>query len=61
MNVVLRLTEAGVEFVWWGLHSHFCVQPNYIVEIVLRCVVVTCYVMHSRLRVWNSTHRICLL
>ena len=43
MNVVLRLTEAGVEFVWWwggmgwwlGLHSHFHVQPNYSVEVVL--------------------------
>ena len=24
----------------WGLHSHFFVQPNYSVEVVLRCVVV---------------------
>ena len=23
-----------------GLHSHFHVQPNYNVEVVLRCVVV---------------------
>ena len=43
MNVVLRLMEAAVEFVWWrrgGLHSYFHVQTNYIVEVVLRCVVV---------------------
>ena len=34
MNVVLRLTEAAVEFVWWwGLQSNFCIQPN-------KCVVV---------------------
>ena len=36
---------AHVEFVWWGggwwgLHSHFHVQPNYSVEVVLHCVVV---------------------
>ena len=24
----------------WGLHSHFHVQPNNCVEVVLRCVVV---------------------
>ena len=24
----------------WGLHSHFHVQPNYSVAVVLRCVVV---------------------
>ena len=26
----------------WGLHSHFCVQPNYSFEVVLwlSCVVV---------------------
>ena len=24
----------------WGLHSHFRVQPNNCVEVVLRCVVV---------------------
>ena len=44
MNVVLRLTEAAVEFLcggwWWGLQSHFHVQPNNCVEVVLRCVVV---------------------
>ena len=49
MNVVRRLTEAFVEFLWWvgwggevgwGLQSHFCVQPNHCVEVVLRCVVV---------------------
>ena len=45
MNVVLRLIEAAVEFLWWGvgwsgLHSHFHVQPNYCVEVVLCCVVV---------------------
>ena len=25
---------------WWGLHSHFGVQPNYSVEVVLRCGVI---------------------
>ena len=47
MDVVLRLTEAAVEFLWWGgvvgwwgLQSHFRVQPNNCVEAVLRCVVV---------------------
>ena len=43
MNVVLRLTEAAVEFLWWGgwgLQSPFHVQPNNCVEVVLRCVVV---------------------
>ena len=43
MNVVMRLMEAAVDFVWWwgwGLHSHFHVQPNYSVEVVLCCVVV---------------------
>ena len=43
MNVVLRLTESAVEFVWvgwWGLQSHFRVQPNNSVDVVLRCVVV---------------------
>ena len=52
MNVVLRFTEAAVEFVWgggWGLQRHFRVQPNNCVEVVLRCVVVwvvtTTYIM----------------
>ena len=41
MNVVLRLLKATVEFLWWvGLQSHFHVQPNYSVEVVLCCVVV---------------------
>ena len=44
MNVFLRLMEAAVKFVWWwgpsGVHSHFHVQPNYSVEVVLRCVVL---------------------
>ena len=51
MNVVLRLTEAYVEFLlwwvcvwgrvgWWGLQSHFHVQPNHYDEVVLRCVAV---------------------
>ena len=43
MNVVLRLTEAAVEFLWWvgwGLQSHFHVQSNHSVEVVLRRVVV---------------------
>ena len=43
MNVVLRLTEAAVEFLWvvgWGLQSRFRVQLNNCVGVVLRCVVV---------------------
>ena len=44
MNVVLRIMEfmfsSCGEVVGWGLHSHFCVQPNYSVEVVLCCVVV---------------------
>ena len=24
----------------WGVHSHFHVQPNNCVEVVIRCVVV---------------------
>ena len=24
----------------WGLHSHFHVQPNYSVEVMLCCVVI---------------------
>ena len=46
MNVVLRLTEAAVEFLWWwggvglGLHSPFHVPPPNCVEVVLRFVVV---------------------
>ena len=43
MNVVLRLTESAVEFLWWvgwGLQSYLHVQPNNCVEVVLRCVVV---------------------
>ena len=53
MNVVLRLTEAAVEFLWWvvgwwGLQSHFRVQPNHCVEVVLRCVVVgVVTILHS--------------
>ena len=43
MNVVLRHME--LMLVWWGgmgwgLHSHFHLQPNYSVEVVLHCVVV---------------------
>ena len=41
MNVVLRLTEAAVEFLCgWGLQSHFRVQPNHCVEVVICCVGV---------------------
>ena len=44
MNVVLRLLKATVEFLWWGgwwgLQSHFHVQPNFCVGVVLYCVVV---------------------
>ena len=34
------LCGGGMVVVGWGLHSHFHVQPNYSVEVVLRCVVV---------------------
>ena len=43
INVHLGLLEADVEFLWWwwgGVHSHFRVQPNCSVEVVLCCVVV---------------------
>ena len=40
----LVLLRADVEFLWWwwGLHSHFRIQPNYsvVIEVVLCCVVV---------------------
>ena len=46
LNVVLRASEDAVEFVWWvgwvggwGMQSHFRVQPNHCVEVVLRVVV----------------------
>ena len=43
INDNLRLLKASVEFPWWwggvGLHSHFHVQPNYSVEVVLCSVV----------------------
>ena len=51
-NRVSNRDIADVEFVWWvdgwggvgcggwGLQSHFHVQPNNGVEVVLRCVVV---------------------
>ena len=36
--VNLRLLKATIEFLWWGgLHSHFYVQPNNSVEVVLCC------------------------
>ena len=44
MNVVLRLMELMLSLcggvMGWGLHSHFHVQPNYSVEVVLRCVLI---------------------
>ena len=45
MNVVLRLMDlmlslCGGVVGWWGGGGHFHVQPNYSVEVVLRCVVV---------------------
>ena len=35
-------SKATVEFVWvgWGMHSNFCIQPNYNVEAVLRLCCV---------------------
>ena len=38
MELMLSLC-GGVVVGWWGLHSHFRVQPNYSVEVVLRCCV----------------------
>ena len=40
MNVNLRLLKATIDFLWWwgwSLHSHFRIQPNYSVEVVLCC------------------------
>ena len=48
--------EAAVEFVWWGggmgwgLRSHFHVQPNYSIEVVLRCDVVGAVTIHNYCR-----------
>ena len=45
MNLILRLTEAAVEFLWWGgvcFHVH--------VEVVLRCVVTICNDFYSVIR-----------
>ena len=51
--------EAAVEFVWMGgvrwwwlsLHSHFHIQPNYSVEVVLcchcGCDVLRCVCVHA--------------
>ena len=54
MNIVLRLLKATVEFLWWGgwwgLQSHFHVQPNYSVEVVL-LVVLCCR--------WGCDNRFC--
>ena len=52
VNVDLRLLKASVEWVGWGgMHSHFFVQPNYSVEVVLwLCYVVVgvvTIVLHS--------------
>ena len=43
--VTLYLVEAPVKFLWWvgvGVHSHFHVQPNHSVDVVLWfcCVLV---------------------
>ena len=43
--------ETNVEILWWvggwwGLHSHFHVQPNYSVDVVLSCVVVGVVTIH---------------
>ena len=65
MNVVLRLMEAAVEFVWrgggvgggwgcWGVHSHFHVQPNYSVEVVLHCVVVGVVTTKNNQNIYNN-------
>ena len=36
INVNPRLLKDTIEFLWWGgLHSHFYVQPNFSVEVVL--------------------------
>ena len=38
---ILKLLKATIEFLWWvGVHSHFCVQHNYSVEVVLCFVVI---------------------
>ena len=61
MNVVLRLMEAAVEFMWWwgwGFHSHFHVQPNYSVEAVLRCVVVGVVTKAKRTRTTTTRRKL---
>ena len=41
MNVVLKLMEVAVEFVWWGGGGVCIVLPNYSsVGVVLHCIVV---------------------
>ena len=40
INVNLRPLVLPVVVGWGGVQSHFCVQPNYSVEDVLRCDVV---------------------
>ena len=36
VNVNRKILKASVEWTGWGgMHSHFCVQPNYCVEFVL--------------------------
>ena len=38
----------------WGLHSHFHVQPNYSVEVVLHCVDVGVVTKNSPLLTRNG-------
>ena len=44
----MSLCGGGVVGGWWGFQSHFRVQPNYSVEVVLRWVVVVVGVVTLR-------------
>ena len=72
MNLVPRLMEAA-EFVWWcgvrwggvvlvgwGLHSHFHVQPNYSIEVVL-CCCWGCDNNNNIIDIMNSKYSIALI
>ena len=56
MNGALRLTEAAVEFLWWGgrFAKSFSCRPNNCVEVVLRSAVVGVVTIFQVLLLYNS-------
>ena len=55
--MLLSLCGRGGGWGWWcgwGLQSHFRVQPNNCLEVVLRCVVVGVGVVTTRIPVDND-------